>query len=364
LTSPRTAAAGGTGLLAAARTDHLRAAGSLGRPAHVPQPVCRHRQAGPGRPAAGRRCGRRGIRRALRGAARPGTGAQGRRTGHAVHHPIRHPLAVHHALRHRLPRRRAAPQPLFRLLQPVCDGDDGHRHGGEPVHLFHLLRTADAVDLSAGGASRHRKGHEGRHDLPCLHADRRHGIAGRHRLAAPPARPYRVRPCRHRRRARPGIRRPAENHFPAADRRRRRQGRPRAAARLVAAGDGGPGAGVGAAARRRRGQGRRLRHRAHCLRGVRRRVRAVARPALPACHSCRGDHPLGQFPRAVPGRPEEAAGLFHGEPGVVYRARRRPVRPHRHHRRSGASGASGHHENHPVLLCREFRRNPGHPQGQ
>ena len=48
---------------------------------------------------------------------------------------------------------------------------------GEFVHLFHLLRTADPVHLPAGRASRHGQGDEGRHDLSCLHADRRHGIA-------------------------------------------------------------------------------------------------------------------------------------------------------------------------------------------
>jgi multicomponent Na+:H+ antiporter subunit D len=42
------------------------------------------------------------------------------------------------------------PRALLRLLQPVRGRDDGHRHCRQPVHVLHLLRAADAVDLSAG----------------------------------------------------------------------------------------------------------------------------------------------------------------------------------------------------------------------
>ena len=57
-------------------------------------------------------------------------------------------------------------------------------------------------------------------------------------------------------------------------------------------------------------------------------------------------------------------GLFHGQPGVLYRPGCRHCRPHRHHRRRGALGAPGLDEDHLVFLCRQSGRDPGDSQDQ
>jgi multicomponent Na+:H+ antiporter subunit D len=73
----------------------------------------------------------------------------------------------------------------------------------------------------------------------------------------------------------------------------------------------------------------RLRHRAHRLRGLWRRVRPIARPADPAGGGRRHHHSLGFAAGAFPGRSQEAPGLFHGQPGVLHRPRRGAVRARR-----------------------------------
>ena len=62
--------------------------------------------------------------------------------------------------------------------------------------------------------------------------------------------------------------------------------------------------------------------------------------------------------RAGAGQPEEAAGLFDGQPGLLHRARRRHPGARRGRGRRRPPGPPGADENHALLLRRQPRRKP------
>jgi multicomponent Na+:H+ antiporter subunit D len=187
-----------------------------------------------------------------------------RRAGAAVRHAVGRAVAAHHGLRHRLPGGLAAPQPRFFGFFSLCVTATGrHRAGRQPVHVLHLLRAADARDLSAGRAPRHRKALRAGNVYLGLHAGGggvllagvvwlyacvgNVDFAPRRRARRPPG---------------PNSHGALVGDLRAAGRRARREGRARAAARLAAGAMVAPAPVSRAAARGRRGQGRRLRHRA------------------------------------------------------------------------------------------------------